>query len=97
MGNALNANIMEKTVDPMHYTKGSGSFNKLPASASKKNSHRKINSQSGFETPMDVYDKTNISPYVGLNTGTSPSKTAMNMTMPKGFMSPKNSNKKGTI
>jgi hypothetical protein len=33
---ALNTNIMEKTTDPMNYTKGSGSFKKLPTSASKK-------------------------------------------------------------
>jgi len=44
---------------------------------------------------MDVYEKTNISPYIAQQTsGPSPSKTAMNMTMPKGFMSPKNSLKK---
>jgi hypothetical protein len=46
MGMPLNSNIMEKTVDPMQFTSkgGLGSFKKLPASASKKNSHRKMNS-----------------------------------------------------
>jgi hypothetical protein len=44
---------------------------------------------------MDVYDKTNISPYIAKqSSGASPSKTAMNMTMPKGFMSPKNTLRK---
>jgi hypothetical protein len=64
MGFALTTNIMEKTVDPMRESKGSGSFKKLPNSTSKKNSHRKFTSTGGFETPMDVYEKTNISPFI---------------------------------
>ena len=54
-----------------------------------------MTSTGAFETPMDMYEKTNITPYISKQ-GSSPSKTVMNMTMPKGFMSPKNSLKKGT-
>jgi hypothetical protein len=54
-----------------------------------------MTSTGAFETPMDIYEKTNISPYISQQ-GSSPSKTVMNMTTPKGFMSPKNSIKKGS-
>lgn len=64
---ALNHNIMDKTaqVDPFSFKKESGSLKKLPTSGSKRQSHRKYTSTGAVaEHQPDVYDKTNISPYL---------------------------------
>jgi hypothetical protein len=44
---------------------------------------------TGGHVEQDVYEKTNISPYIS-NQGISPHKPGMNKTMPRGFMSPTN-------
>jgi hypothetical protein len=84
MLNALNSNIMEKTSnDGLSLSKGSGSLKKLVSSGSKKKSpEREGESPKNFSSAIS-------------NAGNSPIKL-MSMTMPQGFITPKNGLQKET-